>query len=197
MILILVFLIVALSYLEVCGYKGLAGYAAFLREVVMFLNDVLIPKGAVILNWHVSCYRQTLGSAVRKILQCQLVPPSANQYGHHLTQLLHWLLVLEPTLRPTTEMIMAHVAVVEMCLKLTVNLGRVPVVDEKKRLWLSMQQLTCYEMAVQSVSVVLKRAFIDVTASSAVVTKHLIVFLNQTLMTEHFCVLQHVRGASL
>jgi hypothetical protein len=61
-----------------------------------------------------------------------------------------------------------------------------------------MQHLTCYEMAVNSVTVVLKRAFIDVTAGTAVVTKHMIVFLNQTLTEEHFCVLlQHVQGASL
>jgi hypothetical protein len=29
-------------------------------------------------------------------------------------------------------MIMAHAAVAEMCHKLTLNLGRVPVIDEKK-----------------------------------------------------------------
>lgn len=55
-----------------------------------------------------------------------------------------------------------------------------------------------YEMAVHSVNVLLKRAFIGVTTSTAVVTKHLIVFLNQTVMKEHFCILlQHVQGASL
>jgi hypothetical protein len=50
-------------------------------------------------------------------------------------------------------------------------------------------------MALHSVTVVPKRAFIDVTAGTAVVTKHLLVFLNQTLMTEHFCVLlKHIEG---
>jgi len=140
----------------------------------MFPKDVTPLKSTVIQNWQVSCYPQTLGSAVRKILQCHLVPPSANEYGHHLTQLLHWLLVLEPTLRPTTEMIMAHVVVAETCQKLMLNLGRVPIIDEKRRPWSSMQHLTCYETAVHSVNVVLKRAFIGVTASAGVVTKHLI-----------------------
>ena len=107
----------------------------------MFLKDVTILKSAVIQNWHLSCYPQTLGSAVRKILQCQLMPPSANEYGHHLTHLLHWLLVPESTLRPTTEMIMAHVAVAETCQKLTLNLGRVPVIGEKRRPWSLMQSL--------------------------------------------------------
>ena len=125
----------------------------------MSLKDVTILKSAVIQNWHVSCYPQTLGSAVRKILKCQLVPPSAYEYGHHLTQLVHWLLVPEPTLRPTTEMIMAHVAVAEMCQKLTLNLGRVPVVDEKMRPWSSTRHLTCCEMAAHGVNAVLETAF--------------------------------------
>jgi hypothetical protein len=58
-----------------------------------------------------------------------------------------------------------------------------------------MQHLTCYEPAVHSVYVVLQMACIDVTAGSAVGTKHMIVFINQTLMKERLCILQHVQGA--
>jgi hypothetical protein len=46
--------------------------------------------------------------------------------------MLYWLLLMDPTQRPTTEMIMAHVAVTEMCQKLRLNLGRVPVTDKEK-----------------------------------------------------------------
>ncbi|PNF32686.1 hypothetical protein B7P43_G13118 [Cryptotermes secundus] len=69
---------------------------------------------------------ETLGSIVRKILQCQFVPPNPQKYGEHLRQLLYCLLRIDPTCRPSTQMIMADVAITEMCHKLTVNLGLVP-----------------------------------------------------------------------
>ncbi|KDR19401.1 serine/threonine-protein kinase Nek8-like [Zootermopsis nevadensis] len=73
----------------------------------------------------------TLGSVVRKILQCQFPQPRADIYGQHLRYLLYQLLRADPVQRPMTEMILADVAIAEMCQKLKLNLGLVP---EKKPL---------------------------------------------------------------
>ncbi|XP_069692343.1 serine/threonine-protein kinase Nek8-like isoform X2 [Periplaneta americana] len=67
--------------------------------------------------------QEALGSVVRKILQCQYSRPNAEKYGRHLRSLLDRLLSVDPAQRPTTEMIMADIAVAEMCLKLPLNIG--------------------------------------------------------------------------
>jgi hypothetical protein len=59
------------------------------------------------------------------------MPPNPEKYGVNLRQLLYCLLLIDPKQRPSTEMILADVAVAEMCHKLTLNLGLVPLTRNK------------------------------------------------------------------